>query len=337
MKKINVAIIGCGRMGERHACAYKISNKVNIRGFFDTKKPLAKKLSSTFKGNVYSTLDSLIEDDSIDAVNICTPNSFHFEPLQLAIENEKYVLVEKPIVTTEKECSLIEKLMEKSCSKIMVGHTHRFFPCNLALKSLLDSGKIGKPKLINTFDFIPGRIKGQKMPQWIKSKEMSGGGVFMTDLVHTIDRISWFMESPITKALSPFLSDFITKRGLEDVGVAVLWLKNGSLATCVQGCPSAGAWDMSTKIIGAKGEINMEFAGKLELVKEKISSINYSHKGNYLKHSNAGFASEISEFIECVKRDRKPIIDYKHGIKAIRVVLALYESFRKKKPIFIKN
>jgi len=324
-------------MGERHSQAYKLHSKVKINGFWDVIPTKAKKLGLKFNGKVYPTLDSLMDDSDIEAVSICSPNVSHFNILKHAIKSRKKILVEKPIVTKSEHCDIIMKLMRKTSARVMVGHTHRFFPCNIALKKILDSGKIGTPRIINTFDYIPGRIKGQKMPPWIKSKKMSGGGILMTDLVHTVDKISWLMNSKIKKVSAPLLSDFITKRKLDDAGMANLWLKNGSMASCVHVCPSPGTWDMSTKIIGTKGEVSLKFAGDLKLYKNKITSINYPHKGNYITHSNAGFYNEIDEFIKSIEEKREPKINYKDGISAVRIILALYKSFMTKKPVSIAN
>lgn len=338
LKKIQVAILGSGRMGQRHAEAYKkIHRHVEIKGFYDIETKQASTLASRYHAKIYDTADSAIEDSEVNAISICTPNALHFEILKKSIKYQKDVLVEKPIVTTLEHCRSVMSMMKKSSSKVMVGHTHRFYPCNLALKSVVDSGKIGKPKIINTFDYIPGKNPGQKMPQWVRVRKSSGGGVFMTDLIHTVDKISWLMSSPIEKVFTPMMSDFIAQRGIEDAGIAVIWLKNGSMATCVLGCPSPGAVDMSIKVIGTKGEANMEFGENLDVRKNFISSIDFMHKGNLAKHNSTAFDAEINEFVTSILKNRQPEITHKDGIQAVNVILALYESFKTKRRVLIKN
>lgn len=337
LKKIQVVILGCGRMGRRHADAYKNNPRVTIRGFYDIKKSLASSVASKYGVITYKSVNAVMSDSDVDAVSICTPNSQHYEILKLAIEYGKDSLVEKPIVTTKEHCDLLEKIMRKSKSKVMVGHTHRFYPSNIALKSLLDSGKIGTPKIINTFDYIPGRNPGQKMPNWIKNRDLSGGGVLMTDFIHTVDKISWLANSPIKKVHTHLISNFISKKDVEDAVVAIIELKNGLVATCVHGCPSPGAADMSIKVIGTKGEASMIFAGELTIVKDFISSINYPYKGNYMKHSTKAFSDEINEFVRFILENKQPRVTYKDGISAVRIILALYESFKTKQPVLIKN
>lgn len=335
MKKISVAILGCGRMGQRHAEVYSKHPRVTISGFFDIQNLLARKLASKYGTITYNEFTDIMEDSSIDAVSICTPNALHFDMLKFAIESEKNILVEKPIVTTSEHCNSLLKMMEKSTSKIMVGQTHRFYPCNIALKSLLDSNKVGIPKIVNTFDYIPGRNPGQIMPKWIKQDKISGGGVLMTDFIHTVDKIPWLMNSPIRKVHAHLISNFISKSNVEDAIVTSMELTNGVVATCVHGCPSPGAFDMSIKIIGTNGEINMRFADELEIIKRERTSIDYPHRGNPKEHTDNAFFSEINEFINSIIEKRKPKVTHFDGILAVQIILAIYRSFKEKRTITI--
>jgi predicted dehydrogenase len=335
LKKINVAILGCGRMGQRHAEAYARHSSVKIGGFFDVQSFLAKKLANSYNTIAYRNLDQIMNDSSINAVSICTPNALHFEMLKSAIESEKNILVEKPIVTTAKQCDSLLRLIRKFASRVMVGHTHRFYPCNLALKSLLDSGRIGKPRIINTFDYIPGRNPGQKMPKWVKQGKISGGGVLMTDFIHTVDKIPWLMSSPIRKVHAHLMSNFISGFGVEDAVVASIELANGAVATCVHGCPSPGAFDMSVKVIGTKGEVDMKFAAELIIIKNRQISINYPYRKKPLEHTKNAFFSEIDEFVQSIIEKRRPVITHFDGIRAVNTILALYKSFKEKRAVVV--
>jgi len=333
---ITFSILGCGRMGKRHAQILSQNPNVRINGFYDVDSSLAESLALEFNSKTYSSADSAIEDKDIQAVVISTPNSLHFEFLKKSIELNKDVLVEKPIVTTLEHCNKILDKMKYSKSKVMVGHTHRFYPCNLALKKLIDSREIGKIKLANTFDYIPGRLPGQKMPEWVKDQNLTGGGVFMTDFVHTVDKISWLFDSEIVKVYSPMLSSLTSNETVEDIGMATLWLKNGIVVNCVHGCPSPGCADMSIKIIGTEGEIDMEFAGKLNVLKDSLISIDYEGKGNSNEHTLLAFNQEINEFVSSILENRKPVVDYIIGIKAVKIILKLYESSKGDKPLVIE-
>ena len=335
MNKINVAILGCGRMGNRHAIAYKKNSNVNLVGFYDSDISASKYLSLKYNSKYFNSSSEVFDDSKVDAISICTPNALHFDFLKLGIKSKKHILVEKPIVTKFKECDILHNLMKNNKKKLMVGHTHRFFSCNTMVKKLIDDGKIGTPLVVNTFDYIPGRIPTENMPSWVKNKKISGGGIFITDLVHTIDKITWWLKSDIEKVYVPYFSNSISKKNVEDVGIVILWFKNGSVATCVHGSPSPGKLDMSTKILGDKGEINLQFGGKLELINKKTTSIKYPFQNRSTAHTLHGFYDEINEFIDAIKEKRVPSVNCDTGIKTVKTVLSLYESIKKKSPISV--
>lgn len=336
MQKIRVAILGCGRMGMRHADAYKKNPSATIAGFYDVRSSIASSVAAQYRSNSYKNIDEIMSDSNIDAVSICTPNSQHYEMLDMAIKADKHVLVEKPIVTTERHCDLLEKTAKKYKKKIMVGHTHRFYQCNIALRSVLDSGTIGNPKIINVFDYIPGKNPGQSVPSWTKEKKF-GGGILMTDFIHTVDKLSWFTGKTIKKVHTHMLSNFITNGSVEDAIMCTIELEGGLIANCIHGCPSPGAIDMSTKIIGTKGEVRMTFADEIAVLKKSITQIDYPFRGNYMKHSTDAFYSEIGEFLKSISEKREPKVSLRDGICAVRTILALEKSYRVKRPITLEN
>lgn len=336
MQKIRVAILGCGRMGMRHADAYKKNPLATIAGFYDVKSSIASNVAAHYRSNSYKDIDEIMSDSNIDAVSICTPNSQHYETLDMAIKASKHILVEKPIVTTERHCDLLEKTAKKYKKKIMVGHTHRFYQCNIALRSVLDSGIIGKPKIINIFDYIPGKNPGQSVPSWTKEKKF-GGGILMTDFIHTVDKLSWFTSKAIKKVHTHMLSNFITRGSVEDAIMCTIELEGDLIANCIHSCPSPGTTDMSTKIIGTEGEVRMTFANEIAVLKESITQIDYPFRGNYMKHSTNAFYSEIDEFVKSIIEKREPKVSLNDGICAVRAVLALEKSYKVKRPITLKK
>jgi len=335
LQKIRVAIVGCGRMGMRHADAYKKIPTVIISGFYDVKNSIASSVASQYRSNAYKSVEEIVSDSNIDAVSICTPNSQHYEILDMAIKAGKHILVEKPIVTTERHCELLEKTAKKY-KKIMVGHTHRFYQCNIALKSVLESGTIGKPKIINIFDYIPGKNPGQSVPLWTKEKKF-GGGILMTDFIHTVDKLSWFTGKAIKKVHTHMLSNFITNGSVEDAIMCTIELEGDLIANCIHCCPSPGTTDMSTKIIGTEGEVRMTFANEIAVLKESITQIDYPFRGNYMNHSADAFYSEIDEFVKSIIEKREPKVSLKDGINAVRTILALEKSYKVKRPITLKK
>ena len=176
--RIRIGIIGSGRMGERHASAYRKIKNAEVMGFSDIDIKKSKKIAKRFKKRSYS-VEAMLEDDSIDAVDVCTPNLFHAENTLSALRAGKHVMVEKPMAISLKDCDRMIATSKKEGFNLMVGHTYRFYPSSLKAKKIIDSGEIGHIRLVQGHGLDPGQIPGKaSTPSWALKKETGGGSLF---------------------------------------------------------------------------------------------------------------------------------------------------------------
>ena len=111
---IRAAVIGCGSIAkQRHAHELSLRKDVEIAGFFDFVTERAADLAATFGGKVYSSVDELLDDESVDLVSVCVANAYHAEVSVKALRKGKHVLCEKPMAISEEDCqSMIEAARE---------------------------------------------------------------------------------------------------------------------------------------------------------------------------------------------------------------------------------
>ncbi|NCO36187.1 MAG: hypothetical protein AUJ92_12620 [Armatimonadetes bacterium CG2_30_59_28] len=139
MDRVRLGVIGCGSLGKLHvnlnfnrkdimsADLHPFAEKLEVRGLVDIDLAKAEALRETF-GGAYATDDPerLFADDKMDAVLITTWHDTH-APLSLrALASGKHVLVEKPMVMTEKECDDVVEAVERTGLKYMVAFRSRF-------------------------------------------------------------------------------------------------------------------------------------------------------------------------------------------------------------------
>lgn len=134
MNKINVAVLGVGHLGRLHAKLYKQVENANLVGIYDTDTEKSEQYANELECLSFADVDALLE--KVDAVNIVTPTSTHFEIAQKALLKKKHVFIEKPITkTTEQARELIRLANENGC-KIQIGHIERFNAAMLALEDV---------------------------------------------------------------------------------------------------------------------------------------------------------------------------------------------------------
>jgi predicted dehydrogenase len=122
----------------------------------------------------YGSYDALLADDEIEAVYIPLPNSLHREWTIKAAEAVKHILCEKPLALNAAECDEMAAAAEQHSVKLMEAFMYRFHPQTDQVLALIQSGAIGRPRLIHsTFTF---RLSN---PDNVRLKPELGGGSLM--------------------------------------------------------------------------------------------------------------------------------------------------------------
>ena len=146
-RKLRIGIIGTGGIAHSHASAYKSFPDVEIVAGADIVPGKARKFLDEFgwtEAAAYETHEELCRRDDIDAVSVCTYNSQHAVCAIAALESGKHVLLEKPMCVTLAEGLDIMRAEKKSGKIISIGFQPRYNNNCRKIKSIVESGRLGK-------------------------------------------------------------------------------------------------------------------------------------------------------------------------------------------------
>ena len=284
------------------------------------------------------TLDEILSDDCIDAVNICTPNADHAKISIKMLNGGKHVLVEKPMAIKIKDCDKMIEIAKKNNLNLMIGQTYRFYPSSILAKKIINDKKIGKIKLAQIHGIDPGFIKGQdKMPKWFGEKKSGGGLIF--DMIHMVDLLTNWFESNICEVYVPLMDKINKKINSEQITLINLKFENGIAVSIMGMAPSWGIRDSEIKLIGEKGMLSVSYGIEVKVGKKTWKTYEFPHKAKNptYEHNLQGFVNELSEFISSIRENRNPIVTGEEGRKNLMVVLSMYESYKLNKLIKIKS
>ena len=191
MKKYNWAILGTGNIGGEMATAL---NEVNgeIYAVCDINLEKAQAFADKFHvSNVYNDADKMIANPEIDIIYISTPHNLHYEFLLKAVKNGKHVFCEKAITVNAKQLDEVVAIAKEKNLVVTEGMTMYHMPLYKKLKEIVDSGAIGKVKMVQV-NF--GSCKEYDVKNRFFSKELAGGalldiGVYATSFAR------YFLES----------------------------------------------------------------------------------------------------------------------------------------------
>jgi predicted dehydrogenase len=177
---LNIGIIGFGKMGQIRAKTIKANGKGTVALIFDTNTDI-----DPMGAEVAASAQEIIENPTIDAVFICTPN-FLNKPLTIAaLDKGKHVFCEKPPAFNAAEIKEIREVEKTSGKKLMYGFNHRHHSSIKHMKTLIDSGEYGN---ILWMRGRYGKSVGKDFFQsWRAKKELAGGGILLDQGIHMLD------------------------------------------------------------------------------------------------------------------------------------------------------
>jgi len=226
--KIRFAILGCGRIAQRHAEHIHAFGRLVAVCDTDIKK--AKSLSEKFQTKCFGGLDEMLAAcPEIDVVSVCTPNGLHAEHSVSILKAGRHVLCEKPMALSVNDCSSMITAAERANRRLFIVKQNRFNPPVEAVKALIDQGKLGKLYSVQLNCFW-NRNNEYYQNSWKGTRDLDGGTLY-TQFSHFIDLLYWFVGD--VESVSAITGNF-HHQGLiefEDTGVATLKFVNGVIGT----------------------------------------------------------------------------------------------------------
>lgn len=146
---MKIFVLGYGYMGRIHT---RVLSRMNLLGgiieLSDTLRELASK---DYDCPIYASLDTAIENETIESIIIAVPTPFHNQLTMEVVEkipNIKSLLVEKPIVATLAEFEENRKFWDSIQSKCVIGHIEVYNPVVEKFLEIIRSGEYGKIRTI---------------------------------------------------------------------------------------------------------------------------------------------------------------------------------------------
>jgi UDP-N-acetyl-2-amino-2-deoxyglucuronate dehydrogenase len=228
MSKLGFAIIGCGRIAERHA--EHITKNGKLLAVCDIVEEKADSLATRFSAKPYNNIDDLLANkEGIDVVSICTPNGLHPEHAIKALRAGLHVLCEKPMAISAHDCGEMIKEAEKANRRLFAIKQNRFNPPVAAVKEAIDKGILGRIYSIQLSCFW-NRDKDYYKDSWKGTADLDGGTLY-TQFSHFIDLLYWLVGD--VKRAFALTGNFAHKGVIdfEDTGAVAIQFQNGTLGT----------------------------------------------------------------------------------------------------------
>ncbi|MFL5491485.1 MAG: Gfo/Idh/MocA family protein, partial [Gemmatimonadales bacterium] len=333
-EKIRYAVVGLGHIAQVAVLpAFAHAKNSELTALVSSDPEKLEKLGRKHKVQrrySYQEFDDCLDSGAVDAVYIALPNHLHREYSERALRRGIHVLCEKPMAVTEEDCRSMIRVAEENQAKLMVAYRLHFEEANLKAIDLVQSGKLGDPRLFDsvfTMTVKEGDIR-------LNPRELGGGtlydiGIYCINAVRNL-----FGAEPMeVVAFSANCGDERFQQCEETTSCILRFPGRERLATFT--C-SFGATDVSHyRVVGSKGQLVMdpayEYAGELE---QKITVDGRTRSKTFPKRDQ--FAPELISFSESILTGNAPEPSGWEGLADVRIIRALYGSADTGQPVTLE-
>ncbi len=330
-KKLNVGIIGAGRIGKVHAetIAFRLPEAVAL-SITDINRDAAEEVAARCGiPTVAASSDQVFADSNIDAVLICSSTDTHSDLVIAAAKAGKHIFCEKPVDHTLEKIDRALDAVEKAGVKFQVGFNRRFDANFARVRQALLTGEIGTPRLMHIVSRDPA-------PPPISYIKVSGG-MFLDMTIHDFDMARFLIGDEVEEIYTTaavMVDPEIGKAGDVDTALIVLKFKNGVIGT-IDNCRKAVyGYDQRVEILGSDGAIAISNNYPNQAVISTASAIRYDKPLNFfMDRYTESFANELREFVDAVLEDKPTPVTGIDGRIPVVMALAARKSYDEGRPV----
>jgi predicted dehydrogenase len=320
-KKIRAGIAGAGFIGAVHARAYQHVPDVELVGIADPIAEKAEPLARETGSRAFRDYEELLRA-GVDVLNVCLPPQLHLPAAEAAAQAGVHVLMEKPITRTLAEADQMIAACRRAGVNLMTGFTHHFYPEMIEARRMLAEGLIGRPLIVHDAMSI---TYGFALP-WYRDREIAGGGVFMCNAVHGIDRAAWALQQKLT-AVSAMVEP-TTGRRAEDYGAALARFDGGAQGNFFQHWGPYRTVSCELQIFGESGMIHVRSWDSVELMIGETRTVKHFYKpdSGFTDRTMVGMVAELTEMVNSVREGRPASVTGEEGRAGLAAVQAIYRA-----------
>ncbi|MBE6687966.1 MAG: Gfo/Idh/MocA family oxidoreductase [Ruminococcaceae bacterium] len=253
MKKLNVAIIGQGRSGRSiHGKYFKseLNDHYVVKYVVDANEKRREIAKNEYDGcTVFENYESLYDIKDIDLVVNSSYSDMHYSITKDLLQHGKNVLVEKPMARNRYECDDLIKTAKENNVMLCVFQQTMLAPFYTHAKSVIDSGVIGEPQIVNI------HYSGfSRRWDWQTLQKRMGGNVYNTG-PHPLGLAMDFLDfGDDIQVVYSKLSRAMTSGDAEDIAKIILTAP-GKPVVDIEINSSDAYSDYNLKVIGTKGTL----------------------------------------------------------------------------------
>ncbi len=301
MDKVNLAVIGVGHHGRKHAEIFTRIEQVNLVGVVDVDSDVAREVAARWNTTAYTDSSDVI--DLVDAVSIAVPANKHYVITKKFLSRNKNVFLEKPIAETSEQAEELVQIAKERNVIFQIGHVERFNPAIKALEQLLTY-----PRFIESHRLCQYNPRGTDV------------GVVMDLMIHDIDIVLHLVKDKV-KSLTGVGVRVLSQT--EDIANARIEFHNGCIANLTVSRVSPENM-RKIRIFQHDAYISLDYRKQEGLVYRKINS--EIVREEIPTEKSEPLELELRSFVDCVLNSHQPVVSGEQAKQAVDIAMEIIKD-----------
>ena len=336
---MRVGIIGTGAIANMHARAYKaIGYEITVctNGNEERGKAFAEANGAEFVRDY----EDVCRHPKVDYVDVCTFPSFRLQAVELCAATKKHVLVQKPMAISIETAQKMVDLAKNAGITLGVVSQHRFDESTIFIARAIADGRMGK--ILQADAYVKWYRSAQYYSRPVKGAwDVEGGGALINQAIHQVD-ILLSLAGPVKDVVGTWQLGALHRIESEDVVTAMMRYQSGATGIIQASTAIWPGYSERVEIHGTKGTAVLT-GDKLTTwdVQDDggdpapVESSVMSGASDPMAIPLTPFERQFRDFGEACQTGRAPVVSGEEGMKALQLVLGVYQSCREDRRVVL--
>ena len=333
MKKINIGVIGLGRLGSLYAgyLAGRVRG-AELAAVADSSEGVAASIADALGIEChYRHYQDLLAQKNIDAIVVTTPTSTHKDVVVESAKCRKAIFCEKPLSLSLEECEIMMKAVEDNGVFFQMGFMRRFDAGYAAAKKKITEGVVGTPVVFKSSSRDPFR------PSLEYADPKHSGGLIIDCGIHDFDLARWFMGE-IAHVYS--IGGTVVYPEMKEVGdidnaIVTLTFVNGHMGVVDLSRSGIYGYDIRTEILGTKGTLQIGYLRQTPMRLLTKEGVMHDTVPYFTQRFEQAYVTQLQDFVDSLLQGKQPSVTGGDGIAAFRISVAATASYKEGRPVAV--
>lgn len=344
--KFGFGIVGCGLISAFHGNAVRETPDAQLVSGTDINQDRRDKFCADFDCEPAPDFETMLADDRIDIITVCTPNAYHAMFAVPAMQAGKHVVVEKPPEMTLEKCDQMIAARDANGVQCAISLQVRFRKPIEAIKAAIEAGRFGRLLQGDTYMKWYRSTEYYLSDDW-RSKREEGAGVTIQHAFHYIDLLHHLM-GPVAEVDARMTNLAHPEVELEDTLNAFLAYANGAQGVVQASTALWPGTDIRLEINGEDGTAIMQGERIIawEFKDEQPGDAEMLSVGDAAQKTAASGAADfaftehlymVQDMLEAIKAGRSPRVSLESARGSLAIAVAMYESADRGGPAAVRG